>query len=377
MEEVMRTGSSTGLCVVGLGSISAYHLNAIQQIEGIHLAAVVSRSLEKGGQVAEKYGAGHYYQKLDDALLDPDVQGVVLCTPTQAHYQEAILCATRGRHLLVEKPITECYAQAYELAQAVAAQGVVAMAGQVSRFLEPYARCRDIIATGGMGRPLQGIERRLMHRSSFASWYSGGQGHLINHWGSHPIDLFQWLFDSPAARVYCHATANIPEVGGEDDVVLSMELASDAVGSYQHSYHARRFDMSLLLIGTGGSLQTIWDAPPGSKGKSEVMSGSYDETGARVHLFRDDQPVFEGDIEAVSDAAFVAQMREFATAIRDGREPRPSVADTLVTMAVVDAARTAAREHRMVDIGVGRSAGGEYLATPAPLSQGAYRSEGS
>jgi 2-hydroxy-4-carboxymuconate semialdehyde hemiacetal dehydrogenase len=341
---------SLGLCLVGIGSVSVYHLNAIKEISHVHLSAVVSRSLEKARDTARGYQAPHFYDSLEKAIADPDVDCIVLCTPTQAHHRETLLCIEGHKHVLVEKPITDNYTQAVEVVHRAQEEEILVMAGQVSRFLEPYALCKSIIQEGGIGRPLHAIEHRLMQRKVMLSWFKGAQGHLINHWGSHPIDLFQWFFSSPAVRVYCHASANLPEAGGEDDVVLCVELKNNAVGTYHHTYHARFFDMSMTLIGDGGSLRVAWEGSPGSKGKGTALSVPVDENEAHVRLFHNERLVFDGGVEEVSAAGFVKQMQEFTQAVREGRPPRPSAADTVITMATVDAARKAACERRVVGI---------------------------
>jgi predicted dehydrogenase len=151
-------------------------------------------------------------------------------------------------------------------------------------------------------------------------------------------------------RVFCHASANLPDAGGEDDVVLCLELKNNAVGTYHHTYHARFFDTSMTLIGDGGSLRMVWEGSPGSRGKGAVLSVPVDENVAHVRLFHNERLVFEGEVEEVSAAGFVKQTQEFIHAVREGRPPRPSAADTVITMATVDAARKAAYERRVLEI---------------------------
>ena len=341
---------STGLCVVGLGSISTYHIEAISLVEGVHLAAVVSRSAEKAEAIAKKFETLHCYTTVEDAVTDPEIDAFVICTPTQLHYEEALQCVLAGKPILLEKPVTDSFVEAEKLAGEAENRGVTIMAAQVSRFLEPYARCKQIIADGGIGRPLQGIETRLMHRRVFLPWFIGAKGHLINHWGSHPIDLFPWFFGARPVSVYCSARASLSEAGGEDDVVLCMELANDAIGTCHFSYHSRSFDMNMILIGDAGTLLVEWEGPPGSAGKGQGLSSPQSEDQALVHLLHNNELIFEAGVERVSSSGFVDQLQEFLEALGQGRAPRPSITDTIVTMATVEAARESAREHRVVAI---------------------------
>src|SRR3546814_15265921 len=87
----------TGIALVGAGAFGEKHLDGLKNIDGVEIASVISRRAEQAAEVAAKYGAAHHGPELGEALALPDVDAVILCTPTQLPAEQAIACIAAGK----------------------------------------------------------------------------------------------------------------------------------------------------------------------------------------------------------------------------------------------------------------------------------------
>jgi predicted dehydrogenase len=117
--------------VVGVGHIGSNHARLYRELSSVEFSAVYDVDLARANSIAEKYGAVAA-DSLDDFAKLVDAASVA--TPTKAHHEIARTLLNQGKHLLVEKPITESTADANELADLAAARGLILQVGHVERF---------------------------------------------------------------------------------------------------------------------------------------------------------------------------------------------------------------------------------------------------
>lgn len=110
MEEI-RLGT------IGSGSIVHSILDNVKVTDGIRLAAVYSRSQQKGEELASEYRCKKVYTDLDEFLADEEVNFVYIATPNLLHYQQAKKALLAGKNVILEKPFTTKAEQARELVQ--------------------------------------------------------------------------------------------------------------------------------------------------------------------------------------------------------------------------------------------------------------------
>src|SRR4051794_25973868 len=96
-----------GFAVVGCGMIARFHAKALADVPGAKLTAVISRS-EGNAQklISELSLTGcKVFTQLDDALGQPNIDVVIVTTPSGAHMEPAVAAAKAGKHVVVEKPL--------------------------------------------------------------------------------------------------------------------------------------------------------------------------------------------------------------------------------------------------------------------------------
>ena len=95
------------VALAGAGAFGIKHLDGIKNIDGVEVVSLISRELDKTREVAAKYGIGHVTTELADSLALPEVDAVILCTPTQMHAEQTLACLKAGKHVQVEIPLAD------------------------------------------------------------------------------------------------------------------------------------------------------------------------------------------------------------------------------------------------------------------------------
>src|SRR6266568_472349 len=117
--------------VVGVGHIGSNHARLYPEIPSADFTAVYDLDLARGHAIGRKFNA-LTAKSLDEFIEMVDAASVA--TPTNTHYEVARSLLARGKHLLIEKPITDNTAHAGELAELAAQNRVILQVGHVERF---------------------------------------------------------------------------------------------------------------------------------------------------------------------------------------------------------------------------------------------------
>ena len=186
--------------MIGCGTISGVHLEAIRAHEGADLVAVCDADTGRVAPVAEQYGVpgfGGHRELLEE--VRPDV--VHICTPHDQHVPVAVDCLDAGVHVLVEKPVAATVAEAERLIEAADRHPEV-KAGIClqNRYNVATTAARALLDSGELGAVRGGSATLLWHRGPeyylSRPWrgrrQESGGGVLINQ-AIHTLDLLEWL----------------------------------------------------------------------------------------------------------------------------------------------------------------------------------------
>jgi len=119
------------LGVVGTGSLGYHHARILKDLGTVSFSGFFEANAERAATVARELGIRAYDSLA--ALLD-DVDAVSIVVPTPKHHEVAMQALARGKHLLIEKPITVTLAEADELLALAEKQGVMVQIGHIERF---------------------------------------------------------------------------------------------------------------------------------------------------------------------------------------------------------------------------------------------------
>lgn len=117
--------------VVGTGSLGYHHARILRDLPSVLFRGFFEANAERAGVVSRELGIRAFPTL--DALLD-DVDAVSIVVPTSRHHEVAMAALRKGKHLLIEKPITVTLAEADELLALAERQGLLVQIGHIERF---------------------------------------------------------------------------------------------------------------------------------------------------------------------------------------------------------------------------------------------------
>ncbi|MEI0509160.1 Gfo/Idh/MocA family protein [Brachyspira intermedia] len=119
------------ISLIGVGRMGQFHLNVVSQINQINLSGIYDADENHLNEISQKHNI-RKFNSLDEAIDNADA--VIIASPTMYHFEIAKKAVEKGKHVLVEKPMTETYAQALELEEIVKQKNVILQVGHVERF---------------------------------------------------------------------------------------------------------------------------------------------------------------------------------------------------------------------------------------------------
>jgi 2-hydroxy-4-carboxymuconate semialdehyde hemiacetal dehydrogenase len=303
------------VALAGAGAFGTKHLDGIRNIPGVEVISLIGRELEKTREVATRYGIGHVGTELSESLAIADVDAVILATPTQMHAAQTIACLQAGKHVQVEIPMADSWADAQAIVAAAQAAGKVAMAGHTRRFNPSHQWVRQRIDRGEFSIQQMDVQTYFFRRSNMnalgqaRSWTD----HLLWHHAAHTVDLFAYQARSPIVKANAVQGPIHPVLGIAMDMSIQLQAANGAICTLSLSFNN--------------------DGPLGSFfryiGDSGTYLARYDD------LFNGQDEKIDVSQVAVSMNGIELQDREFFSAIAEGREPNASVAQVLACYGVL------------------------------------------
>jgi 2-hydroxy-4-carboxymuconate semialdehyde hemiacetal dehydrogenase len=297
------------IAIAGAGAFGTKHLDALAVIDGVTVTSVVGRRQEQAEEVARKYDVGHATTDLDEVLARDDVDAVILATPTQMHARQSIAAMRAGKHVEVEIPLADSWADAQQVDRVRRETGLVCMVGHTRRFNPSHQWIRQRIIAGELSIQQMDVQTYFFRRTNLnalgqpRSWTD----HLLWHHAAHTVDLFQY------------------QTGEEIQI-------AHAVQGPIHPVLDIAMDMSIQLRTAAARLCTLSlsfnnDGPLGTFFRYICDNGTY------IARYDDlvtgkEEPVDVSKV-GVSTNGIELQDREFIAAVREGREPNSSVADVL------------------------------------------------
>ena len=297
------------IALAGAGAFGIKHLDGLKLIDGVEVISLVGRDLDKTREVASRYGIAHVSADLADSLALPEVDAVILCTPTQMHAEQSIACLRAGKHVQVEIPLADSLAGAQAVVELARSSGLVAMCGHTRRFNPSHQYVHQQIVAGQFNLQQLDVQTYFFRRSNInalgeaRSWTD----HLLWHHAAHTVDLFAYQCASPIVKANALQGPIHPVLGIAMDMSIQLKAANGAICTLSLSFN------------NNGPLGTYFRYI----GDSATYLARYDD------LFTGKEEKIDVSQVAVSMNGIELQDREFIAAIREVREPNSSVAQVL------------------------------------------------
>jgi len=221
--------------VIGLGrSGRQFHCRPLQSINGFKLVAVADARAGEALAVEEEYGCRAYldYQKL---LNCPDVDLVVVATPTRLHAQMTLDAARSGKHVVVEKPFAASSREAREMFAAGRRAGVFVGGFHNRRFDADVLAIKEVIESGRLGTLIHtGIRLHSYSRRNDWQTLRDHGGGALSNWGAHVLDWCFFLFGTDIEVVQANLVHALNPGDAEDGFYLLLKCADDSLVSIEY-----------------------------------------------------------------------------------------------------------------------------------------------
>jgi len=296
------------IALAGAGAFGEKHLDGLKLIDGVEVVSLVGRRLEPTQAIAAKYGIAHACTDLAESLALPEVDAVILCTPTQMHAAQAIACMDAGKHVQVEIPLADSLADAEAVLAKQQETGLVCMVGHTRRFNPSHQYLHNRFVAGEAAIQQMDVQTYFFRRKNMnakgeaRSWTD----HLLWHHAAHTVDLFAYQAGPIVAANAVQGPLH-PELGIAMDMSIQLKAQSGAICTLSLSFNN---DGPL-----GTFFRYICDTGTWIARYDDLVTGK-------------EEPVDLSGV-AVSSNGIELQDREFIAAIREGREPNSSVAQVL------------------------------------------------
>jgi len=295
--------------VSGPGAFGIKHLDGIKIIDGVEVVSLVGRTLEKTQAVADNYGIKHVSTDLAQALAETEAEAVILCTPTQQHASESIQCMKAGKHVQVEIPLADSWADAEAVMKTQQETGLVCMVGHTRRFNPSHQWVHNRIKNGELNIQQMDVQTYFFRRQNInakgeaRSWTD----HLLWHHAAHTVDLFAYQAGDPIVKANAVQGPIHPELGIAMDMSIQMQTASGKICTLSLSFN------------NDGPLATFF--------RYICDNGTY--IARYDDLVNGKEEAIDVSKVDVSMNGIELQDREFFAAIAEGREPNSSVGKVL------------------------------------------------
>jgi predicted dehydrogenase len=196
------------VAVIGLGFMGRTHIQSLRRL-GVEVYGVAGITPEEAQKAAAELSIPKWYRDFDEAVSDPNVKVLHLCTPNNLHFSQAKKALENGKHVLCEKPLAMTSVESAELADLAKKKDLFTAVNYNLRFYPICQEARARIKDGDLGTPY------LIHGAYLQDWLflktdwnwrlepeQGGDLRAVADIGTHWMDMITYLTGLKVMEVF-------------------------------------------------------------------------------------------------------------------------------------------------------------------------------
>ncbi len=333
--------------IIGMGH-SGWELHAapLSRFPEYHLTLVCDQSEKRRADAARTFSVPAV-ARWEEVVTHPDVQVVVISTPSHYHVEPALAALAAGKHVIVEKPIATNLADVDRLISAAEKAGRLLTVFHNRRWDRDYQMVKKLVADGLLGDLLTLESRVMTYGPEWATYgvpefdprwrtkaaFGGG---FLADWGPHLVEQCLDLTGEMPATITCQLRSQLWATEVEDYFHMRLTFPSGLLVTLEGSNNARFPLPRWFLVGRQGTLTA-----DGAWGRWTDMRIRTTLSGVTMELTPQNIGPSSGsrgmDVGDELSACFYSDLAE---AIHSGRPPAITAQGARAVMAVLEAART-------------------------------------
>ena len=310
--------------------------NLTGRVNAAELVRVVDADESSARVVGERFGI-EWGTSYDDLVSDPDIDGVVIATPTPLHVEMIERAARAWKHVFCEKPISLDLTSTVAAVEAAHESGIALQVGLHRRFDPDWAAAAERIRAGDLGEVYL-FRTTLRDKQPPPLDYLRDSGGLFVDVTIHDLDTARWLvgeIDEVTAFGAALSDPEFADVGDVDNAVVALRFAGGALGVIDESRVAGYgYECSTEIVGSHATVRIgnhrrthdVWLTPG---------SAAVDWVDDFTERFPD---------------AYALELESFATAILEERPPAVTGEDALAAFVLAQACERSFREGRTIQL---------------------------
>ncbi|MCH7663972.1 MAG: inositol 2-dehydrogenase [Chloroflexi bacterium] len=337
---MIDTKHKINIAVIGAGRIGKIHCeNLASALTGAELTAIADVNLKEAKETATRLNVPMAVPDYAALLADPDIEAVVICSPTDTHAKIIQEAAAAGKHIFCEKPIDHELSKVDQALDAVEQAGIKLMVGFNRRFDPNFQKVRNMVAEGKIGEPhiLHIISRDPAPPTMDYLAVSGG---IFLDMTIHDFDMARYLMASEVSEIYVAGAVlvdpKIGAIGDLDTVIITLRFTNGAIGTIDNSREAvYGYDQRVEVFGSKGMIATYNPVTD-----THIYSNQDGINSALPLNFF---------LERYS-TSYIIEMREFIECLQNNTPPPVSGMDGRVPIVMGLAAKKSYQENRPVQL---------------------------
>ena len=333
-----RTMKTLTCGILGAGRIGKLHAeNLLGSVAGMDLKAIADPFLDEEWARKRKIPVAVLDQRV--LLDDPEIDAILICSPSQEHVPQVIQAAQAGKHVFCEKPIALNPEDIHRAIAAVKMHGVRMQVGFMRRFDPSFSSVRNAVVRGEVG------DTHLIRVTSRDPEppplnYLRDSGGMFLDMSVHDFDMMRFLSGSEVSEVYARGAVRVDpqigEVGDIDTGLITLEFENGTLGVVDNSRKASYgYDQRVEVFGSKGSVSAANELADTSR----LMTATDVKT-AKPHNFFTER----------YHAAYRLELEAFAEAVRTDTDPLVGGREGLFSVLIGLAAKESLEKNQPVKV---------------------------
>ncbi len=323
--------------VIGCGYWGPNLVRNFQILEGCEVRAVCDLDPARVEAVRRLYPTIRAARSFEELLDDPAIDAVVICTPVRAHFPLARAALEAGKHVLVEKPLTDSCASAEALLELAEQRGRILQVDHTFVYTGAVRKVREIIESGELGELLY-LDFVRVNLGLFQE-----DVNVLWDLGPHDVSILTHLVARRPSWVSAVGSAHYGEL--EDQVYVTVKYEGSLIAHLHLNWLAPVKVRSTLIGGTRRMI-VYDDLAPSEKvrvyEKGVTLLG---DAGIRARALVDYRlgDMFAPHIDKTEPLSLVC--RSFRDAVESGVQPLTDGRAGVEVVRILEAAQTSIRKH--------------------------------